>query len=215
MPSEWARSISRRRHWDRRYADAGATRVSWYQPEPAMSLALIDRLGVPKTAPIVDVGGGASLLVDELLARGYTDVSVLDVSSTALELARYRLGDAAPVRWLREDILSWQPERRYGLWHDRAVFHFLTDTAERARYLDVMRQAIGDDGALIMATFAADGPDHCSGLPVSRYDATDLQRLLDGFKVAESSREEHVTPGGAVQPFTWIAAKRHSIEHVN
>jgi hypothetical protein len=142
-------------------------------------------------------------------------VSVLDVSSTALELARYRLGDAAPVRWLREDILSWQPERRYGLWHDRAVFHFLTDTAERARYLDVMRQAIGDDGALIMATFAADGPDHCSGLPVSRYDATDLQRLLDGFKVAESSREEHVTPGGAVQPFTWIAAKRHSIEHVN
>ena len=180
-----------------------------------MSLVFIDRLGVPKTAPIVDVGGGASLLVDELLARGYTDVSVLDVSSTALELARHRLGDAAPVRWLREDILSWQPERRYGLWHDRAVFHFLTDTTERARYLDVMRQAIGDDGALIMATFAADGPDHCSGLPVSRYDATDLQRLLDGFKVAELSREEHVTPGGAVQPFTWIAAKRHSIEHVN
>jgi trans-aconitate methyltransferase len=214
MPSEQARSISRRRHWDRRYADAGATRVSWYEREPAMSLALIDRLGVPKTAPIIDVGGGASVLVDELLARGCTDVSVLDVSSTALALARHRLGDAAPVRWLREDILSWQQERRYALWHDRAVFHFLTDGAEQARYLDVMRQAIGVGGALIMATFAADGPDHCSGLLVARYDTTDLERLLDGFTVAESCREEHITPDGAVQPFTWIAARRRSMQYV-
>ena len=215
MPSELVHSRSRRRHWDGRYADAGATGVSWFQREPAMSLALIDHLDVPKTAPIIDVGGGASFLAAELLARGYTDVSVLDVSSTALELARERLGHAAPVRWLREDILCWQPERPYALWHDRAVFHFLTDTAEQARYLDAMRQAIGEGGALIIATFAADGPDHCSGLPVACYDATDLEHLLDGFMVVESSREEHITPGGAVQPFTWIAARRRSIEHVN
>jgi SAM-dependent methyltransferase len=208
MASESARATARRRRWDRRYADAGATRVSWYQPEPSMSLALVDRLRVPKPAPVIDVGGGASLLVDELLARGYLDLSVLDVSSTALEIARHRLGDAAPVRWLSNDIMTWQPERRYALWHDRAVFHFLTDPAEQTRYLNVMRQALGLGGALVMATFAANGPESCSGLPVARYDPGDLERFLDGFTVVESSREEHMTPGGAVQPFTWIAAKR-------
>jgi SAM-dependent methyltransferase len=182
--------------------------VSWYQPEPAMSLALIDHLSVPVGAPVIDIGGGASLLVDRLLARGHTDLAVLDVSSTALEIARRRLGDTTPVRWLREDILSWQPDRRYALWHDRAVFHFLTHAAERARYLTTMRQALGESGALIIATFASDGPERCSGLPVARYDATDLEQLLDGFTVSESSREEHVTPGGTIQPFTWIAASR-------
>jgi len=196
------------RHWDRRYSDAGATGVSWYQPEPAMSLALIDRLQVPKGAAVIDVGGGASLLVDRLLAQGYTDLAVLDVSSTALEIARRRLGDSTPVRFVREDLMTWQPERQYALWHDRAVFHFLTHAAERAKYLTTMRQALGDSGAVIIATFASDGPERCSGLPVARYDATDLERLLDGFTVVESRREEHVTPGGAVQPFTWIAANR-------
>jgi SAM-dependent methyltransferase len=203
-----ANANERSQDWDRRYSGAGATSVSWYQPEPEMSLALIERLGVPKSAPVIDVGGGTSLLVDRLLARGYTDLAVLDVSSTALEIARRRLGDAAPVRWLHEDLLTWQPERRYALWHDRAVFHFLTQATERAKYLTIMRHTLGDPGALIMATFASDGPERCSGLPVARYDAVDLQRLLDGFTVVESSREEHVTPGGTVQPFTWIAATR-------
>lgn len=206
MPSPSARVNERPHQWDRRYSGAGATGVSWYQPEPAMSLALIDRLRVPKGAPVVDVGGGASLLVDRLVARGYTDLTVLDVSSTALEIARRRLGDTAPVRWLHEDLLSWQPERRYALWHDRAVFHFLTDAAERAKYLSIVRQTLGDSGALIIATFASDGPERCSGLPVARYDAEGLERLLDGFTVVESSREEHMTPGGTLQPFTWIAA---------
>lgn len=180
--------------------------MSWYQPEPAMSLALIDCLGVAKEAPVIDVGGGASLLVDRLVARGYTDLTVLDVSSTALEMARRRLGDPVPVRWLHEDIITWKPERRYALWHDRAVFHVLTSAAERAKFLTIMRQALSDYGAVIIATFASDGPERCSGLPVARYDATDLERLLEGFAVVESSREEHVTPGGIVQPFTWIAA---------
>lgn len=117
MPSESGRPSERRGHWDSRYADSGATRGSWYQPEPVMSLALVDRLRVPKAAPIIDVGGGASLLVDELLARGYTDLTVLDVSFTALEIARHRLGDAVRVNWLPEDIMTKQPERRYALWH--------------------------------------------------------------------------------------------------
>jgi hypothetical protein len=173
-----------------------------------MSLALIDRLRVAKEAPLIDVGGGASLLVDRLVARGYTDLTVLDVSSTALEIARRRLDDAVPVRWLHENILTWEPERQYALWHDRAVFHFLTNADERAKYLATMRQGLSESGAVIMATFASDGPERCSGLPVARYDAADLARLLDGFTVVESSREEHVTPGGTVQPFTWVAAHR-------
>jgi SAM-dependent methyltransferase len=208
MPSGSAHADKRPQHWDRQYSGAGATGVSWYQPEPAMSLALVDRLDVPKSAPVIDVGGGASFLVDRLVARGYTDLTILDVSSTALEIARRRLGDAAPARWLHEDILTWQPEHQYALWHDRAVFHFLTNAKERAKYLTVMRQALGDAGALIIATFASDGPERCSGLPVARYDAIDLEQLLDGFTLVESSREEHVTPGGTVQPFTWIAAYR-------
>jgi hypothetical protein len=212
MPSPSAHANERPQHWDRRYSGAGATGVSWYQPEPAMSLALIDRLRVPKGVPVIDVGGGASLLVDRLVARGYTDLAVLDVSSTALEIARRRLGDTAPVRWLHEDLLSWQSERRYALWHDRGVFHFLTDAAERAKYLTIMRQTLGDSGALIIATFASDGPERCSGLPVERYHAVDLERLLDGFTIVESSREEHVTPGGTVQPFTWIAATRDGVQ---
>jgi SAM-dependent methyltransferase len=198
---------ARRRHWDRRYSDAGATQVSWYQPTSRMSLALIDRLGVPKAAPIIDVGGGASLLVDELVARDHTDLSVLDVSAKALAIARQRVGNAAPVRWLCEDIMTWQPKRRYALWHDRAVFHFLIDLLERAKYLQAMRQAIAPGGALIMATFASDGPTSCSGLPVARYDAGELNELLDGFTLLASTREEHITPGGIVQPFTWIAAR--------
>jgi hypothetical protein len=186
--------------------------VSWYQPEPAMSLAFIDRLGVPKGAPVIDVGGGASLLVDRLLGWGYTDLTVLDVSSTALEIAGRRIDDPVHVRWLHEDIMAWQPERRYALWHDRAVFHFLTNAAERVKYLTIMRQALCDSGALIIATFAADGPGRCSGLPVARYEAGDLERLLDGFTVVESTREEHMTPDGIVQPFTWIAAKRARVQ---
>jgi SAM-dependent methyltransferase len=212
LPSDLARAAARCEHWDRRYAEAGATGVSWYQPEPAASLAMIDTLRVPKSAPIIDVGGGASLLVDGLASRRYLDLSVLDVSSAALDIARHRLDDAAGVRWLCEDILTWRPERQYALWHDRAVFHFLTDAAEQTRYLNVMRDALDAGGALVMATFAADGPETCSGLPVARYETTDLQQLLDGFTVVASRREEHITPDGAVQPFTWIAARRRSVE---
>jgi rhodanese-related sulfurtransferase/SAM-dependent methyltransferase len=210
LPVEAALAAERRQHWNQRYAEGGATRVSWYQPEPAMSLALVDHLQVPTKAPVIDVGGGASLLVDELLAGGYVDLTVLDISSTALEIARDRVGEAAPVRWICDDIMSWQPERQYALWHDRAVFHFLTDPGAQTRYLNIVSQALRPGGALIMATFAADGPERCSGLPVARYDVSELDRLLDGFTVVASRREEHVTPSGAVQPFTWIAARRHA-----
>ena len=209
MPTELTQANERLQHWNRTYSGAGAAGVSWYQHEPSMSLALIDRLNVPRATPVIDVGGGASLLVDRLLSRGYTDLTVLDVSSLALEIARERVGDGALVRWLREDVLTWEPERRYGLWHDRAVFHFLTRSSDQERYLATMQQALGDSGALILAAFASDGPERCSGLPVARYDPEDLELLLEGFRVVDANREEHVTPGGGVQPFTWIAAMRN------
>lgn len=142
MPSRSSGPDTATDPWDRRYSGAGATGVSWYQPEPAMSLTLIDRLRVAKEAPVIDVGGGASPLVDRLVGRGYTDLTVLDVSSTALEIARRRLDDTVHVRWLHENLMTWEPQRRYALWHDRAVFHFLTNAGERAKYLTTMRHAL-------------------------------------------------------------------------
>ena len=183
--------------------------MSWYQPDPAMSLALIDRLRVPKGAPIIDIGGGASLLVDRLLARGHTDLTVLDVSSTALEIARRRLGDPTPVRWLHEDILTWQPDRRYALWHDRAVFHFLTDPADRHAYVERVMRSVRPGGHVIVATFAEDGPEKCSGLPVMRYQPETLHAEFgDAFLLVEHEKEAHHTPSGTVQQFVYCYCRK-------
>lgn len=151
----------RARHWDSAYAAGGS--VSWYQKVPHVSVGLIESLGVPHDAPVLDVGGGASTLADQLVARGFADVSVLDVSAAALDEGRRRLGDAAPVHWLHEDILVWQPERRYGLWHDRALLHFLVDSDDRAQYMKSLRSALRDEGFVLLSTFATDGPEVCSG----------------------------------------------------
>lgn len=198
----------RARHWDGTYRDRGATGVSWYQSDPAVSLELIAALGLERDAPIVDVGGGASVLTDRLLASGFSDLTVLDVSQVALDNSRGRLPAEAPVERLCQDVLGWNPSRRFGLWHDRAVFHFLTDDDDRDRYRVVLREALLPGGAVIIATFAPDGPTHCSGLPVCRYGPADLAAVLgDGFEVEATLREEHTTPTGAVQPFTWLAAR--------
>lgn len=182
--------------------------VSWFQSEPTLSLELIDVLEIVPNTPVIDIGAGASSLVDNLLARSFADVSVLDVSEVALDEVRRRVGSAGPVNWMSEDILTWRPARRFGLWHDRAVFHFFTDEAERGRYLNALRSGIEPGGALIMATFADDGPEYCSGLPVARYSAQGLLSVLDAdFHLVEKRRELHTTPTGVVQPFTWIAAR--------
>lgn len=171
-------------------------------------MALIERLDVAPDAAVIDVGGGASLLVDRLVARGFTDVSVLDVSEAALCAGRRRVGAATGVTWLHEDLLSWSPPRRYGLWHDRAVFHFLTEAVDRDRYLRNLKTALEPGGGLIIATFAQDGPEYCSGLPVARYGAQDVLDLLgEDFRIIETRRELHSTPGGVTQPFTWLAAR--------
>lgn len=197
------------RHWDAVYESADPTRVSWYQAEPAVSLELIASVATPTEAAVIDVGGGTSKLVDRLLARGFRDLSVLDVSARAIASARSRLGtNADSVSWIRADLLAWQPARQYDLWHDRAVFHFLVGNAERKLYLSRVRAGVVPGGTVVVATFAADGPDRCSNLPVSRYGPDDLVKEFGaGFELIATRREEHTTPRGAIQPFTWVVLR--------
>lgn len=200
---------ARRTHWDDRYTTIGDTAVSWYEPTPTMSLDALDAVGIAPPASVLDVGGGASRLADALLERGFGDVTVLDVSRAALVAGRERLGDRAEVTWLHTDLLVWQPERTWMVWHDRAVFHFLTEPADRATYRDLLRTAVEPGGLIIVATFAADGPEACSGLPVQRYTPDELaDELGPGLTRVASGRHLHHTPSGGTQPFTWVALRR-------
>jgi SAM-dependent methyltransferase len=199
---------ARRDHWDAAYRDRGPSGVSWFQPTASVSLDLFDRLAVAPDAAVIDIGGGASTLLDGLIARGFSDLTVLDVSVKALETVRERLGADPSVALIHADLLEWKPERRYDVWHDRAVFHFLVEEQDRRNYLRLLTSSLVHGGIAILATFASDGPEYCSGLPVSRYDASDLTRLLGSeFGSLDVRREEHETPAGALQPFTWLAAK--------
>jgi hypothetical protein len=200
-------SSTARRHWQAVYGANGAHDVSWFQPEPEMSLELIERLGLGPDAAILDVGGGASSLAARLIARGFTDVTVLDISSVALDLARAELGtNASRVNWIEHDLLSWSPQRRYGLWHDRALFHFLVDPSDVDRYTETLRSAISHGSRAIIGTFAADGPQSCSGLPVARYGSDQLAAAFGAaFARVATRREEHLTPSGSLHPFTWVA----------
>ena len=199
----------RARYWDERYEKTGDERVSWHQTRPNVSLELIDALGVRPSAGVIDVGGGSSRLVDELAARGFTDLTVLDVSPTALDIACRRLDQPARVSWLPADILTWTPTRQWDVWHDRAVFHFLTDAAERATYLRRLGYALAPAGVFIVGTFAQHGPDHCSGLPVVRYDKDELGKTIlaaiPAATIVATRDETHTTPTGTTQPFTWVA----------
>jgi len=199
-------SSPRAEHWERVYTDKGAGEVSWFAPQLDTSLALIDGLALPKAARIVDVGGGASTLVDDLIARGYGDVTVLDLSQAALDLARGRLGDrGACVRWVQGDVTRADLGcAAFDVWHDRAVFHFLTDPADRAAYLERVCCSLRTGGHVIIGTFAPDGPARCSGLPVVRYSAETLEATFGAAfeRVAEAS-EQHVTPWGTVQSFVY------------
>jgi SAM-dependent methyltransferase len=198
--------VTTREHWDDVYARKAPDQVSWYRPSLDRSLRFIDDLGLARDAPIIDVGGGASTLPDDLLARGYTNVTVLDVSATALEAAGTRLGSrAANVKWIAADItqVALAPAT-YALWHDRAGFHFLVDDEARRRYVAICRAAVRPGGHILIATFGPDGPERCSGLPVRRYDAAQLHATLgpDLQLVAETT-ETHRTPWGAPQQFCY------------
>lgn len=204
--------MGRQSHWETVYATKPADTVSWFQATADRSLALIGESALPLSASIIDVGGGASTLVDDLLRLGYSTLTVLDISGAALDVARCRLGPARSesVRWIEADITSVSLlPHAYDLWHDRAVFHFLTDADDRRRYIGQLRNALRPEGHLIIATFAEDGPERCSGLPVVRYSAAALQAELGpSFVLVSASREAHRTPGGTVQAFQYCHFKR-------
>lgn len=193
-------------HWEKVYQTKQPDAVSWFQEHATRSLELIRSVGPSLQANVVDVGGGASTLVDDLLSNGFHNVSVLDLSASALEIAHQRLGAAGDcVTWLAGDICTVDlPDHAYDIWHDRAVFHFLTAPADRAAYVRQVMKAVKPGGHVIVATFAPDGPEQCSGLPVARYAPGELhQEFGPSFELLEHMSEEHKTPWGAVQHFVY------------
>ena len=195
-----------RAHWEAVYGSKAPDAVSWFRPHLETSLALIERSAPDRSASIIDIGGGESTLVDDLLTRGYRNVSVLDISQTALDVARKRLGPAAEhVHWLLADITHAElPPRAYDVWHDRAVFHFLTEAVQRAAYIEQAVSAIKRGGYVIVSTFGPEGPKRCSGLDVVTYDAESLHDQFGvGFRLIESSTELHRTPLGITQQFLY------------
>ena len=203
--------MDQKQHWETIYQTKDVHSVSWFQPEARESLDLITRFAPDRAAPIIDVGGGASVLVDDLLAAGYSDVTVLDVSETALEISRRRIGDAAAkVKWIAADVTD-APlrERAHAVWHDRAVFHFLTDPGDRQAYVAQVERTVRPGGYVLVATFAEDGPATCSGLPVVRYSAESLHSEFGpSFRLVASAHEDHHTPAGREQSFLYCLCRR-------
>jgi trans-aconitate methyltransferase len=193
-------------HWEHIYQTKQPNQVSWTQEVPALSLAFIHTANVPKSAKIIDIGGGNSNLVDHLLAEGYNDISVLDISEAAILSAKERLGsNANKVKWIVGDILEFKPNEKYDVWHDRAAFHFQVDSDNIEKYLNVLQKAV--DGMVIIGTFSVDGPKKCSGLAIKQYDENAMKEMLEkaDFKNLACKREDHITPSGAVQNFVFCS----------
>lgn len=195
--------MNRKQHWDALYASKSPIDVSWYQADPVLSLELILATGARQDARILDVGGGTSVLVDRLSLAGFCALAVLDISSCALAHVRQRLGTRAnQIEWIEADVLQFRPPHEYDVWHDRAVFHFLTDAAERKQYVRVLNETLAPTGSVIVAAFTLDGPESCSDLEVVRYDAAGLSAALGtGFALLQQVTETHITPDGRLQKF--------------
>lgn len=217
QPGTWRRQVlgnrsglghpmDTRTHWETVYRQRGEEEVSWYRPHLEQSLRMIDDAALDRDDPVIDVGAGESTLVDDLLARGYRNVTLLDISEQALAIVRARLGPAATaVEWLAADVTKVTlPSSRYALWHDRAVFHFLVEPGLRERYMDRLRNGLAPGGHVVIATFGPNGPQQCSGLDVRRYDPPSLhEQLGPDFELLDSAIEEHRTPGGKAQEFLY------------
>ena len=200
-------SDGRARHWDDVYAGRDPIETSWFEEEPTTSSRLIDA-AVTSTGSCIDVGAGRSTLVDHLLDRGWTSITLLDLSATALRQVRERIGDDR-VSYVVGDVLAAVPAGSYDCWHDRAVLHFLTADRDRARYAEIAARAIAPGGVAVIGCFAPDGPEQCSGLPVRRASAADIATLLGAaFVLEQAERREHMTPWAAAQPFTWAVLRR-------
>ena len=203
-------SLDPERHWERIYRTKASTELSWYQPEPHLSVDLIRGVAPDLDAPVIDVGGGASTLIDRLLDAGYRDLTVLDLAPSALAVARQRLGERAGlVTWVADNVLDAPlPSARYAVWHDRAVFHFLTNPSDRARYVAQARRAIRPGGHAMVASFSLEGPPKCSGLDVMRYSPEGMHAEFgEGFRLLRSVREDHPTPTGAIQAFVYCLCR--------
>ena len=198
--------IDRKEHWEKIYSEKQPDQVSWFQTEPAKSLELITLAGTPKDGRIIDVGGGASVLVDRLLNAGFKNITVLDISNAALEYAKGRLANRAKqVQWIVSDVTAFNPSEQFDLWHDRAVFHFLTEETDRRKYAAIVGRSLKPGGHLIVSSFAPDGPNMCSNLAVCRYDAESIRRELGSdFKLIREDSETHVTPWKKDQKFRYF-----------
>ena len=203
-------SSYRKKHWEQVYEGKSPLEVSWFQVEPFHSLRLIQNTGITKADYIIDVGGGASVLVDRLQGHGYNNLAVLDISSSAIGHAKKRLGKLAEkIEWHEADITVFDPPHSYSLWHDRAVFHFLTQKSDREKYVEVMKRAVPANSHIILATFSIGGPEKCSGLDIVQYDAPKLIGVLgDEFKLVEEVKETHMTPENREQKFSYFRLVR-------
>ena len=199
-------------HWNDVYATKKEAEVSWYQETPDPSLELLTLVKVQLNAAIIDIGGGASRLIDVLLAKGFKDVTVLDLSADALNVARKRIGQAgSKAKWIVADVTEWEPAVVYDVWHDRAAFHFLNSEQQQLAYIERLRDGLRIGGYAIIGTFALDGPEKCSGLPVTRHSAESLSSLLGtGFTLLDARRHEHTTPWGTMQNFQFSTFKKIS-----
>jgi ubiquinone/menaquinone biosynthesis C-methylase UbiE len=197
-------------HWDKVYSTRQQNEVSWYQPTPKLSLDFIHELNIPTTASVIDVGGGDSLLADNLLAAGFTDITVLDISENAINKAKQRLGkDAEKIYWIVSDITELHIEKKFDCWHDRAAFHFLTTEEQVEKYLSVAQKHIIDNGKMIIGTFSTNGPQKCSGLPVKQYSEQSLSSVLKKwFDRIKCITIDHITPSKSVQNFLFCSFKK-------
>lgn len=200
----------RKQHWDKIYASKELEETSWYQQFPSASLHMIAALKLAKSASIIDIGGGESLFVDHLLTMGFEDISVLDISEAAIEKAKLRLGSQSKqVNWIISDVISFEPERQYELWHDRATFHFLIDKADISRYIEITAKAIKKDGFLTIGTFSEEGPDRCSGLEIKQYSENSLVQLFSNdFEMIRCFQTDHQTPSGELQNFVFCSFRK-------
>lgn len=197
----------REKHWEQIYQTKQITEFSWYQESPEISLNLIKKHALPLSAKIIDVGGGDSYFVDHLLKMGYRNITVLDISSTAIERAKNRLGsNAGKVKWIQEDISAFKPQQQYDFWHDRAAFHFLIKESDINHYMEAVESGINMNGILAIGTFSMKGPKKCSGLEVSRYSESSLtKRISDNFRKSECFQVDHKTPFNTIQNFIFCS----------
>lgn len=202
--------FDKKNHWEAIYTEKKLNEVSWYQPIPETSLKFIEELGISKSAKIIDIGGGDSFLVDHLLALGFTDLTVLDISESAIERAKKRLGEKAKfVTWIVSDITTFEPREKFDFWHDRAAFHFLTDLGEVRKYLKTAKQYINSQSYMVVGTFSEKGPKKCSGIEIKQYGQTALkEQFKQGFKNVKCVNVDHQTPSQATQNFTFCSFMR-------